>query len=195
MRDVRAKSTPLILFGRIVLGGLELVPAAASGNCALDRARALWCWRTGPHAVSAPFQRSDGAGMRHRFCCQIERLSVTVCSPVATGLQAPAALGDNIVCRRCKDKTFIRAVTRLAEQLRREGGGFSRIVLSWVSNPPPHTATGNRQGPTVTRWRIETSNPELYRKTTLRAAPIPWEPDCEVWKPYVRPVSRPAPVL
>ena len=62
------------------------------------------------------------------------------------------------------DKTFTRAVIRLVEQLRREGGEDFRIVLSLGEQPTATYRDWKQAGADRYLLRIETSNPELYRK-------------------------------
>lgn len=62
------------------------------------------------------------------------------------------------------DKTFTRAVTRLVEQLRREGGDDFRIVLSLGEQSAATYRDWKQAGADRYLLRIETSNPELYRK-------------------------------
>ncbi|MGI5834693.1 MAG: radical SAM protein, partial [Bacteroidales bacterium] len=62
------------------------------------------------------------------------------------------------------DKTFTRAVTRLVEELRREGGEDFRIVLSLGEQPAAAYRDWKQAGADRYLLRIETSNPELYRK-------------------------------
>ena len=62
------------------------------------------------------------------------------------------------------DKTFTRGITRLVEQLRKAGGEDFRIVLSLGEQSASTFHDWKQAGADRYLLRIETSNPELYRR-------------------------------